>query len=1558
MLDLEGDPTPGAPDRLVALSTRFLDFAETAHRARVAVESLQGDGAVLTWIGLSGDAFREQFGEFPEQLRKLYNSHQMAGEALKAYAPKLELAQGQADRALADGRAAHDRLSSLHGQLNLVQADAGSSDRHLSELTNTAAGAPSPDPEQVRQATRDAAAAQQRLTNVRGEVASAQQALDAAKSLVNQAKQLRDTASRECVQKVNDASDAGIQPRSFWQKLGEAFKAIWDAICEVAKWVALVAGVIALVIGGPLAWVALAAGAILLIKAIVDFAQGKGSVMDLVFGVLGVIPCTKGLTSLSRLSQLYKAGGLKEIGKAAFASMKSFANSMITEIKGLGAGVVTIVKNFGGKAKLGLDKLGDLFHGKQPIVPKDVSRPLGVRECVTDPIDVATGEMVLAEVDLELPAPLPFKLERTHLSSYRGGGWFGASWASTLDQRIETDARATLYFAADAMVLAYPAGKPGQAVLPHDGPRWPLTIAADGSARLDTGERVLSFDSAGRLSAVIDRAGNRLRVERDGDGAPVALQHPSGRRVHLDTADGRITGIRLTGVSGGPQVAIASFGYDGDGQLTEAANTSGRPARFRHDDAGRIVQWIDRNGFGYHYTYDEQGRCVGTVGEDGYLSSTLAYEPDRTMFTDSVGHTTAYTFDEYHHRDSVTDPLGNTTRYTWDRHNRLLSRTDPLGHTTRYSYDERARMTTITRPDGSVLDVAPGAVTGGDVNGMPGVAPPLDINRLREPRAERVEALAGRQALRGKEIIRYDDEGYPVERTDALGTVRRTEYGPFGIVLATVDADGLRTAYAYDTELRITSVTDPRGLVWRYAYDAAGRLTEETDFNGRTRRFTYDDAGRLATSTNGFGEITEYVRDPLGNLVERRTPTGSTRYAYDLVGRLVMACTGETTLTVDRDASGRVVAETTDGRTVTFEYDDERGTRLRRTPGGSTSVWTADPFGTPFALSAAGHETLIRRDENGREKRRFLDGRLVLEQRHGSSDVLVEQHLPGVGRRRFEHRADGTVVGIEHWTGRSTFSLDATGRVTSVHGPGRAETYRYEAGRLAAAYDGTLLTAVGAVSCTYDTHGRMTTRTVAGTGTWHFTWDTEDQLITVRTSDGDRWDYVYDPLGRRITKRHLTGAEVVERYEFTWFGSALIEQAHTGADGTLTVTTWDHDPVDGRPIAHTVRAGTDVAFAAIVTDTVGTPTELLGTDGSLLWHDDSTLWGAARTDSCQPLGFPGQYRDAETGLHYNVYRYYDPLTGRYISQDPLGLAPAPDPAAYPDNPLRAADPLGLMCTSPSASGSPHVTPGGADSPGILTMLDETDGTPGTPTFSSRPPSPDPARPSAHLDPRVDPHHVDGLTPNRDNPNGVPRFRTDNNTLFRDDTRFPVDYNGNPHNDPSLPPNGPGIFTTGFAPRDLSNTNLPRFVDGEPGAFVSTTRRQDLNFLGPPNSQNRRVFRFHIQAPGGVDVNATLGSHFSQGQQEVAFLGGIRPQNIVGVEQVTDGTTSFFPVQTRPFVPNPNFDPTAPNPHFPIPAASAHQTPLPAPPPPPTGPLPAPPPPANGRLANQREDRHE
>jgi RHS repeat-associated protein len=138
------------------------------------------------------------------------------------------------------------------------------------------------------------------------------------------------------------------------------------------------------------------------------------------------------------------------------------------------------------------------------------------------------------------------------------------------------------------------------------------------------------------------------------------------------------------------------------------------------------------------------------------------------------------------------------------------------------------------------------------------------------------------------------------------------------------------------------------------------------------------------------------------------------------------------------------------------------------------------------------------------------------------------------------------------------------------------------------------------------------------------------------------------------------------------------------------VTSWAYLPGGHTPLTQTSAHGVsevDRRFYAIVTDHLDTPVAMLDpATGALAGRASSTAWGQTTWvgEASTPWRFPGQYADPETGLHYNVFRYYRPQAGRYLSPDPLGLAPAPNPYAYPPNPTALVDPWGLApCPHPN-----------------------------------------------------------------------------------------------------------------------------------------------------------------------------------------------------------------------------------------------------------------------------------
>ncbi|HFI3313952.1 TPA: RHS repeat-associated core domain-containing protein, partial [Escherichia coli] len=96
----------------------------------------------------------------------------------------------------------------------------------------------------------------------------------------------------------------------------------------------------------------------------------------------------------------------------------------------------------------------------------------------------------------------------------------------------------------------------------------------------------------------------------------------------------------------------------------------------------------------------------------------------------------------------------------------------------------------------------------------------------------------------------------------------------------------------------------------------------------------------------------------------------------------------------------------------------------------------------------------------------------------------------------------------------------------------------------------------------------------------------------------------------------------------------------------------------------------------------GLPLALVSTEGATEWYAEYDEWGNQLSEDNphqlqQLIRLPGQQYDEESGLYYNRHRYYDPLQGRYITQDPIGLKGGWNFYQYPLNPVQYIDSMGL-----------------------------------------------------------------------------------------------------------------------------------------------------------------------------------------------------------------------------------------------------------------------------------------
>ncbi|MFJ4202506.1 putative T7SS-secreted protein [Streptomyces sviceus] len=842
------------------------------------------------------------------------------------------------------------------------------------------------------------------------------------------------------------------------------------------------------------------------------------------------------------------------------------------------------------------------------------------------------------------------------------------------------------------------------------------------------------YDTGGHLSTVTKSSGLPTRFTNDVFGRVTAWTDTNNSSYHYAyddedrcTSQGGDAGhLSYTYTYGDPDpatgnrivTAVDSLGHstlyeiNSDVQVTAVTTPDGATTHTTHDRAHRPLTVTDPLGRTVSYAYDEAGRTVLAVRPDGRYTS-VAYNDqglpvavagadgthvvqhfdefgNRTAVTDASGTTTRFGYDDRGHLASVTNALGDTTRVRCDAAGLPLEITDPLGAVTRYERDAFGRPVRVTDPTGAVTA----------------------LEWTVEGRLSRRTAADGTS-----EAWTYDGEGNCLSHTDASGAVSRFEYTHFDLLAARTGPDGVRYEFAHDTELRLTKVTNPQGLTWSYEYDPSGRLIAETDFDDRTLTYAHDPAGQLSTSTTASGDPLTFSRDVLGRVTRKEAAGAVTTYAYDLSGALAEATGPDAALRLHRDEVGRVLSETVNDRTLTYTYDELGRRTGRTTPTGATTTWSYDASGNRIGMVVSGRTLTFTHDEAGRELTRHIGESVTLSQSFDPLGRLTKQDLVGPTGNRLQHRAytyraDGNLTAIDDaLNGTRNFDLDSAGRVTAVHATNWTETYAYdEAGNQTSAswptehpssestgsreYAGTRITRAGRVRYEHDEAGRITlrqkTRLSRKPDTWRYEWDAEDRLTSVTTPDGTRWRYRYDPLGRRIAKQRLSpdGESVLEQVDFTWDGTTLCEQTTRSPSIPNPVTlTWDHQGL--HPIAQTERITVadapqdeiDSRFFAIVTDLVGTPTELIDEAGDIAWRTRSTLWGttawAADSTAYTPLRFPGQYFDPETGLHHNYFRHYDPETARYITPDPLGLIPADNPVSYVPNPFGWVDPLGL-----------------------------------------------------------------------------------------------------------------------------------------------------------------------------------------------------------------------------------------------------------------------------------------
>ncbi len=493
------------------------------------------------------------------------------------------------------------------------------------------------------------------------------------------------------------------------------------------------------------------------------------------------------------------------------------------------------------------------------------------------------------------------------------------------------------------------------------------------------------------------------------------------------------------------------------------------------------------------------------------------------------------------------------------------------------------------------------------------------------------------------------------------------------------------------------------------------------------------------------------MRDKMGFVLTHETQTDVTRYTRDAAGRpLVIERTPTEaglalgvvpdTVKLAYDRAGRLIAEEGVNGAVGYTLDELDNLSTLTLPHDQTIDWLRYGSGHVHQIRVGDQVVSdVERDDLHREVMR-TQGRLM--QRTGydalgrrqwqSAGFAGDAIAPSQGQlwRRYRYDATGELTEQrDSLRGSTQYQYDPAGQLLRQYraSDNEAEAFAWDAAgnlldnaqRSSRGYvEGNRLRMWQDLRFEYDAWGNLAVKRKGANRVQRFTYDAQDRLIAVRTETprgAALTRFEYDVLGRRTAKTdtavHGPGQNgSSERKRFVWEGLRLVQEIReTGVSNYVYSSDAGYAPLaridavsaDALASAAIEKAKRGSRIYHFHTDVVGSPQEVTDESGEVAWAGEYAAWGRVKEDGRtlpqaridQPLRYPGQYSDESTGLHYNTFRYYDPDVGRFINQDPIGLAGGENLYQYAPNPVSWMDPWGWAGNPATAT---HITYQGID----------------------------------------------------------------------------------------------------------------------------------------------------------------------------------------------------------------------------------------------------------------------
>lgn len=752
-----------------------------------------------------------------------------------------------------------------------------------------------------------------------------------------------------------------------------------------------------------------------------------------------------------------------------------------------------------------------------------------------------------------------------------------------------------------------------------------------------------TYNGRGTLESVTDPAGGVTRYDYDAQNQLIRVTDARGVIIAQNSYDTNGRVIQQVQSDGG----VWRFDYTPLNPTTPASpilvttvtDPMGNQTVYRFNPVGFLESIAD--ALGQTRTFEMEsgtnlllaikgaGSC-NVCGTSGVGDQFFTYDAagNLSTSTDALGNMTRFTYEaSFNKVSTITDPLGNVTSFTYDSRGNLLSRTDENSRVSSFAYNSFGLLTETTDPlnQKTILsyDGSGNLVAATDALG--------NTSLFRYDAASRLAEVL--DSLGKSSKVEYDALDRIVSNTNAKNDQVRFTYDAIGNLLAVTDQQSRVTSFVYDSRGRLASRTSPLGHAETYGYDRNDNLTQFTDRRGQTSHFVYDPLNRPLTETYQDGSNVGYTYDSFGRLAQVvDSVSGVFNFTHDLAGRLIGSANQFGTLRYTRNGLGRATSRQVVGQSaVSYSYD----------PAGNPLMASSPQAAVTYTYDAKNRPVSLARSNGIRSSYTYDALSRVLSLTHSSGSTVLNS-------QSYTYNALGN---------RNSYATNIAQPLVT-----QAVTNQYDAANR--------LLQSGTTTYSYDNNGNRLSE-VSPAGTTTYRWDARNRLQTVVTPNGQTTNFLYDFLGNLISQQ-TTAAGINLTQKFLLDDLANVVYQADSAGNQFSILT-------GRGIDQhlaVISSGGQVNFglADAINSTVAHTREGGSIDGQAFYEPfgQTTLTGAAF-----PFQFTGRTR-APANLYYYRARFYDPMVGRFLSEDPIGFSGG-DFNLYryvANNPLSNNDPAG------------------------------------------------------------------------------------------------------------------------------------------------------------------------------------------------------------------------------------------------------------------------------------------